>query len=579
MTTRNSPLDSLDRSLRALEGRKRELIHIRQLRFPNYRNLEKDSKLPFEFPITVLLGRNGANKSSVLHALYGSVRQNTIADFWFETSLDAIPETRDGLKQSVAHTYVDESGQEVESIKARAPRSEADPDYWEAVKPTVRYGFPKGARRVSPISLPVKLLDFRSELPAFDKYFYFPDPIHLRTLARRARERKTLRREYRKQDYLRHRAPLVKRRMDTDAEQLTEHELQVLRYVLERDYAAGAILTHDIFHGHVGRTIRFSTLDFENGYTDAFAGSGESAAAFLIHDVMNAAPHSLILLDEPETSLHPRAQRRMLEFICHQAVRKSLQVVMATHSVHFAANLPQSAIRVLELTNVGRIRVVTTYTAREALHEIDSLPPGRVAIVEDERAKHLLLSGMDRASLQAKNEIQVLVREGGTSRIFRDIQAYVNSGKDDLFVMLDGDHRPSEAIPLDGALPQGMEDLSRLISRFTKGPSSAGPQLAFVDAAEATRYARFLRDRVHFLPGQAPEDLVWSATAADDAVRKRIPTSIVNEASAKRRIHLAAELLPGLDADALFKLLVVDFLLRESDELHQLDNIVAAIRR
>lgn len=88
----------LDQSLRRLQA---QSVPILALRFPNFRNLAADTTIKFDFPITVLLGRNGTNKSSVLHALYGAPRGNTIAEFWFETDLDAIPDTNDkGLSRA-----------------------------------------------------------------------------------------------------------------------------------------------------------------------------------------------------------------------------------------------------------------------------------------------------------------------------------------------------------------------------------------------------------------------------------------------------------------------------------------------
>ncbi|HEY5281830.1 MAG TPA: hypothetical protein VIM14_03475, partial [Polyangia bacterium] len=98
-------------------------VHLEKLRFPNYRNLAFGEQLVFGYPITVLLGRNGTNKSSILQAVHGAGKGNSIGEYWFETALDAIPETNiDGLKQSVAHTYRDNNDRPVECLKARAPR-------------------------------------------------------------------------------------------------------------------------------------------------------------------------------------------------------------------------------------------------------------------------------------------------------------------------------------------------------------------------------------------------------------------------------------------------------------------------
>ncbi|NJL41905.1 MAG: hypothetical protein HC899_38525 [Leptolyngbyaceae cyanobacterium SM1_4_3] len=210
-------------------------------------------------------------KSSILHALYGSPSGQTIADFWFETELDAIPSERNGRKQSVVHRYRDDSGTIVECIKARAPRGPKDPDYWEAVKHSQVYGFPDSGTRISPIKLKVIHLDFRGELPAFDKYFYFPDPKHLAERARSAKERGRLRREYRKQDYLRQRSVPLKKEIEQNGIPLTNDELEVLKYILERNYISGKVLKHSLFHGHEGWTILFETNhNHFNGYSDAF---------------------------------------------------------------------------------------------------------------------------------------------------------------------------------------------------------------------------------------------------------------------------------------------------------------------
>ena len=569
-------VDSLQVSLPALRARSAKLV-LSELRFPNYRNLAPNERLRFAFPITVLLGRNGTNKSSILHAIRGSIKDLSVADYWFETKLDAIPETRDGLKQSVTHTYRLPNGGLVESIKARAPRGASDPDYWEAVKPTTPYGFAPKQKRAPPLDAKVMLLDFRAELPAFDKYFYFPNPQHLSRLAKHAKEAGVLRREYRKQDYLRRKSSLVKKELESSGEDFGKEALQILAYILERSYSAGRVVEHSHYHGHTGRTIRFSTEHVDGGYSDAFAGSGESAAAFLVHSVLNAPDNSILLLDEPETSLHPAAQSRMLEFLCHYAVRKSLQVVIATHSIHLTADLPKEAVRVLVLGGNGRVTVSESFTAREALHEVANLPPGRTVLVEDDRAKILVLGRLLAASGGAGNAIRVEVRRGGTSRIFSEVQGYVSSRRNDLFVLLDGDHRPIRPLPEKAQTPQGKPEIARVILEYTKGPNSSGPSISFIDAEDATAYLDFLRDRVLFLPGTTPESLVWSEPAAEQLLSP-LPPAVLSATSDKERIRQLAIAMRTMDEDSVFRFLANRFLSRSSSQLDELDEVVSKLR-
>jgi len=573
--SKNKPVDDLQKSVKALESKK---PYICSLRFPNYRNLRVDSELPFDFPITILLGRNGTNKSSILHALYGSPMDYSVGSFWFQTEVDPIRSEQNGRKQSVVHRYREDNGEIVECIKVRASRGLTDPDYWEPVVHRQVYGFSAtSGNRVSPIKLKVTHLDFRGELPAFDKYFYFPDPKHLGKLAKAAKERGILRRGYRQQDYLRQRSKFLKKELEAHGIPLTDEELNVLKYILERDYIGGKLLKHSLFHGHEGWTILFQTSHFD-GYSDAFAGSGESAAALLVHNILQASEKSLILLDEPETSLHPRAQQRMLEFIAHQAVRKSLQIVIATHSIYLAKKLPQNAIRVLILESDGTVTVRTDLSADEALHEIDTLPAGKTILVEDERAKHIVDSALKLASSHTLKEFQVLVRPGGTSQIYLDIKAYANSQRKDVFVIFDGDHKPTDDIPEDGALPQGESDLDKLIQEITRGNNKKGPKLNFSDVDERTRYIRFFRRAVNFLPEPTPEHLVWDEDAAKELLEQDLPQEILQEQDFKQRLRLLSEEIPGSDPDATFKNLLTKLLKSDSQRKLKLIEVIRKIR-
>jgi predicted ATPase len=572
-------LDELSKSIKKLNH---QSPHILKLRFPNYRNLVRDTELPLDFPITILLGRNGTNKSSILHALYGSVMGNSVGDYWFETELDAIPEASDGLKQSIVHTYKDENGKIVECIKARAPRGRKDPDYWEPVKHSQKYGFQTSGERGRPIQIKAIHLDFRGELPAFDKYFYFPDPKHLERRNTEAKRRQgddkdKLRRNYRPQDYLRQRAPLMKKAILKDGVDLTSEELEVLCYILERKYVSAKILRHSLLHGHSGYTILFNTQNIDR-YSDAFAGSGESAAFLLVHQIFQAPENSLMLLDEPETSLHPRAQQRMMQFIAQQAAKKNLQFVIATHSQYLSEGLPQDAIRVLMLNENGQIAIRTDISVDESIHEVLDLSHRKVILVEDERAKLIILSALKIASPYAAKEFKVIVRDGGTSRIYSDIQGYVSAHRQNISIIFDGDHNFKIPIPLTGELPQGEKQLHDLIRELTRGNSEKGPDLKFWNSAERLKYIEFLRNFVDFIPELTPEHFVWDDLAAQEILGEDLPTSITDEINYKKRLEKLAELQGILPPDAIFATLLSKVLKGDSPRKISLMKVIDRVR-
>ena len=63
--------------------------YIEYIQFPYYKNLVEHSRINFDFPLTILIGKNGGGKSSTLHALYGAPKGFTITIREFRPSLGA----------------------------------------------------------------------------------------------------------------------------------------------------------------------------------------------------------------------------------------------------------------------------------------------------------------------------------------------------------------------------------------------------------------------------------------------------------------------------------------------------------
>ena len=191
---------------------------IRYIRFPHYKALVADSRIDFQFPITVLVGQNGSNKSSVLNALFGAPGKNNLGTLWFSTSVDPIEDS--GERSRFIYGYQNARvGKVVEVIKTRIYKAH-QPDYWEPSRPLTKDGMkslPKlkvgeeypdrSNTRWNAIDKEVVYLDFRSEISAFDKYFYHGDLNKSQRITS-------------KQDFLRARSEYLKQCIDSQSSSL-----------------------------------------------------------------------------------------------------------------------------------------------------------------------------------------------------------------------------------------------------------------------------------------------------------------------------------------------------------------------
>ena len=148
--------------------------YIKYIQFPKYKNLTDGSRIEFNFPLTMLVGKNGTGKSSVLQAIYGCPQNKSTGDYWFSTDVDPI---EDG-KNKYFYGYQKNSETGIKEVIKKRQNSAKSPDYWETDALDVKVGMKPDYNldketRNNPVEKNVVYFDFRGELSAFDKYFHF----------------------------------------------------------------------------------------------------------------------------------------------------------------------------------------------------------------------------------------------------------------------------------------------------------------------------------------------------------------------------------------------------------------------
>lgn len=620
------PPDTLEELLRKLRHKGMPEGSLDYVRFPYYRNLVEGTQVDFLFPYTVLLGPNGTGKSSTLHAIYGALKGNNVSHFWFETEVDKIEARRAGLEHSVVSGFRRE-GQSVESLKLRRKRT-GETDYWETEHAVAKYGMevgpdPKNPIRNAPLEKPSLYLDFRGELSAFDKCFYFLSDRKLGQLheARRRRARKVGkklpgRHRYSRQDFIRERSVKLRRILDgatefeywppgslspnrqpknDSLEHLQEEELAAIGWILGKDYRGGRVLRHSLYGDFTGRTVTFSTASGRQlEYSEAFAGSGEVSVAVLVHDVLNANDGALVLLDEPEVSLHPGSQRRLQRFLLDACLRHHHQVVMSTHSPELARGLPQEAIKVFATQANGDASVSTQFTADEAFAELGAPSQSSEILVEDVAAAYLLEKAIEFQAPHARNWFNIKPYPGGVGQIYEVMARSTNFSWQHRWAILDGDCRPhsvkvvGDLSGFDKASPTRMRKHLEAAVAYKRDGSKQNYLVEFGQdqGSDIEALLQLFERRRRFLPSTScPEALVWnnavakkwleaSGVSASDAEREMLK---LERAPAKKRIAELAQ-VAGLDWVDAFRSLTVAFLRSDRPESKELLALVKELR-
>ncbi len=141
-------------------------------------------------------------------------------------------------------------------------------------------------------------------------------------------------------------------------------------------------------------------------YSGYHQGSGETTVAELLR--ADLPKYGLILIDEIESSLHPRAQRRLIRDLAERCRERELQIVMTTHSPYVLEELPLAA-RMYILETGTKKQIVPGVSPQFAMTKMDDEQhPDADLYVEDEAAKVLLAEILARHGMEIFPRCQII---------------------------------------------------------------------------------------------------------------------------------------------------------------------------
>ncbi|UUX97462.1 ATP-dependent endonuclease [Aquabacterium sp. J223] len=337
-------------------------------------------RVDFGFPIVALVGENGSGKSTVLQSSASVYKSNTKLSESFASDFfpDTPFETISGV--TLRFSYREGANSQTKTIRKPSDRWRGNPERPE--RPVIYVDL----SRIQPVGARVGFL----KLLKAGVTEHSHDPF------------------------------------DPD-------RLQRLSYIVGKKYANAGISSTNVDEK---RRVPVLTLG-DSRYSGFHQGAGEIAAAELLAQPF--PKYSLVLIDEIETSLHPRAQRRLVRDLARIARENELQIVLTTHSPYVLEELPPEGRIYLMEGHAGK-SVVTGVSPDFAMTRMDEEQhPECDLYVEDPRAGLLVREALIKVDKDLLDRVQIIPYGSAQVGIALGMMRHQNRFPRPSVVFLDGD--------------------------------------------------------------------------------------------------------------------------------------------
>jgi predicted ATPase len=380
--------------------------------------------------------------------------KHSTSRFWFSTPVDPIDfDANDQNRYWYSH-FIKPLKLVVESRKMCGNKNHG---YWEPTRPAQKEGMkgmpakndanaPYMSRtgdRWSPVDRTPYYFNAKTESSAFDRFF---NSTELSSLTAR-------------QDYFVKYSGKLREVIDGglitlkyySVERVAENfvlstdQLASVNKILQKNYSEARYIRHKLYDKHAhSPSVIFKTAS--RSYSECFAGSGELAVVNFVLALENIEPYGLLLLDEPETSLHPGAQEKLTEHLLRLVNEKHIQVIISTHSPTFVQLLPTEALVVLDETSTG-VAPRPFPTKASAFERLGVVDKEKITILtEDKLLKAVVDRAVSRFPKPLRDKVNVIPAELGVSEMFSNqVRAHIQAGSNVLMVV-DGDQADVEKL-------------------------------------------------------------------------------------------------------------------------------------
>jgi predicted ATPase len=209
--------------------------------------------------------------------------------------------------------------------------------------------------------------------------------------------------------------------------QLDNDMLNSMSKIMGVSYDSGAMHTVGLAKGSWSDELPVVNRS-QYGYAEPHMGAGEQKVIRIMRALEALQKRSLILLEEPEITLHPDAQRGLAWYLMNLTKHKGHQIILTTHSSELFEALPAEA-RVLIIRHKSGVDVVPRAPYIAAARELSGVANTNkdLILVEDHVAQTLLTSIFEKCDRALLNNA-CIVPVGSATEVYQLVQTFRTEG-------------------------------------------------------------------------------------------------------------------------------------------------------
>lgn len=176
-------------------------------------------------------------------------------------------------------------------------------------------------------------------------------------------------------------------------------------------------------------------------YSGFHMGAGENALFEVLSVIHSVSEGALVVIDEIELGLHSEAQKKFIGHLKTLCKERRVQILCTTHSRDVFGQLPNEARVFVENVN-GKSVVCNSISPDFAFSKLSAENPFQISLlVEDSVAKALMLSVLP-STIRSRISIEVI---GSASALTRQLSSnYIREKQENIVILYDGDQSAIE---------------------------------------------------------------------------------------------------------------------------------------